>query len=316
VLALWTLLSISLAPPAALLPRAPALVAPEVARYRVTVGPFGVGEIVLTLASPAPTAPNVHLPAALLHARGAGSGSILGLGRQEGQVDIDFDRDELASRRWTMTRLAFGHTTRDEVEQPAPGHLDMARVRDGAPAGRRSSQIGAPVLDPLGFLLRLRGAPPARAAGPEVLRLLDGQALWQVKVARGAPVSFAAQIPARAIVRLEGRADPIHYDGRPDVGERVSHPFVLWLAADRTHVPLRLEMPLGPSQMVVALVSVERTLPPPTIDPPRAGPAPEVPKRPDDPPPATALPLPAPAAVPLAPPPPAPPPAAPPPAAK
>ena len=60
-------------------------------------------------------------------------------------------------------------------------------------------------------------------------------------------------------MRLEGRADPIHYDGSSDVGERVSHPFVLWLAADSwTHVPLRLEMPLGPSQMVVALVSVER----------------------------------------------------------
>jgi hypothetical protein len=163
----------------------------------------------------------------------------------------------------------------------------------------------------------LRGAPPARAAGPEVLRLLDGQALWQVKVARGAPVSFGAQLPARATVRLEGRADPIHYDGRPDVGERVSHPFVLWLAADRTHVPLRLEMPLGPSQMVVALVSVERTLPPPTIDPPRAMSTPAVPKRPDDPVPAPALLLPAPATpVPPTPPPAAPPPAAPPPAAK
>ena len=183
------------------------------------------------------------------------------------------------------------------------------------PDGRRRS--APPSSNPLGFLLRLRGAPPARAAGPEVLRLLDGQALWQIKVARGAPVSFGAQIPARALVRLEGRADPIHYDGSPDVGERVSHPFVLWLAADRTHVPMRLEMPLGPSQMVVALVSVERTLPPPTIDPPTAVPAPAVPKRPDDPPPTPALPLPATStALPPAPPPPAPPPAGLPPAAK
>ena len=142
MLALWTLLSLSLAPPAAPPPRAPVLVAPEVARYRVTVGPFEVGGIVLTLAGPASAAAGT--PPALLHARGAGSGSILGLGRQEGQVDIDFDRDELASRRWTMTRLAFGHTTRDQVEQSPPGHLDMARVRDGAPAARRSSQSAHP----------------------------------------------------------------------------------------------------------------------------------------------------------------------------
>jgi hypothetical protein len=249
VLALWTLLAMAPLPGLA-----PALAAPEIARYRVAFGPLDVGEISLRLAS-LPLSGAAGTP--VVRARGEGAGAILGFGRQEGAVETEFEPRALLSRRWTMTRVTSGRTIRDEIDQPEPGHLELQRVRDGGPPQRQTSRIAGAALDPVGFLLRLRASPPRRGAGPEVLHLLDGQALWRVTVTRGAPAPLAPFVPAHRVIRLEGRAEPIRHDGAPDLGERAPHSFVLWLSAGRGHLPLRLEMPLGPSELVVSLASVE-----------------------------------------------------------
>ena len=66
-------------------------------------------------------------------------------------------------------------------------------------------------------------------------------------------------VPGRPAVRLEARAEPIHYDGRPDdSGDRTRRDFVLWLSDDPAHVPLRLAMPIGIADLVVALVELVR----------------------------------------------------------
>jgi hypothetical protein len=281
VLALWTLLAMAPLPGLS-----PALAAPELARYRVVLGPFDVGEVSLTLAS-APPSGAAGSP--IVRARGEGAGAILGFGRQEGAVETEFDPRALSSRRWTMTRVASGRITRDDVDQPEPGRLEFQRVRDGGPSQRHTSQIAGSALDPVGFLLRLRASPPRRGAEPEVFHLLDGQALWRVTVTRGAPAPLAPFTPAHRTIRLEGRAEPIRYDGAADVGERTPHSFLLWLSAGRDHLPLRLEMPLGPSALVVSLASVERRVAKPVDSASGAG------AQPAAPPPAPPLPGPAPA---------------------
>jgi hypothetical protein len=87
-----------------------------------------------------------------------------------------------------------------------------------------------------------------------VLQLLDGQALWRVTISNAS----RRLLDDRPTIRLEARAEPIFYDGRPDQADRSTREFALWLSDDPARVPLRLEMPIGITDLVVALVDLER----------------------------------------------------------
>jgi hypothetical protein len=230
----------------------------ERARYRIAFGAFDVGEISLTLDA---DTRGVRAPGqpSLVRARGQGEGSIIGLGRIATQIETEFDPGRLASRRWTSTRIRDGGTIRDRIDQSEDGKLAMARARDGHPGASANVAVPAPVLDPVGLLLRLRASPPAVGGPAQVLNLIDGQALWRVTVA-GA--GFDMLDGERPTLRLDGRAEPIFADGRPDIGgDRTTRSFRLWLSEEPSRMPLRLQMPLGIGDLVVSLVDVKRQVP-------------------------------------------------------
>jgi Protein of unknown function (DUF3108) len=249
-------------PPARLSAPPPPMPAPlamrESAHYRVDYGVLSIGEIQLSVDGPLPGAAAGPAPArgeTLVRAAGYGQGAIFGLGRLENRIEAEFDLRSLSSRRWTSARLADGQSIRDFAEQPQQGQIEMRRERAGAPVDSRRATFPGPALDPVSFLLRLRVAPPA-PGGSQVLQVLDGQALWRVTISNTSPPPTADGGPPR--IRLEGRAEPIFYDGRSDPGERSLREFALWLSDDAARVPLRLEMPIGIGDLVVALVDVDR----------------------------------------------------------
>jgi len=129
------------------------------------------------------------------------------------------------------------------------------------PPERATATLAAPLLDPLGFLLRLRVELPGAGARarPQILYVLDGQALWRVTITnagRGpAPEGIVADVPT---LRLEVEAEPIRWDGVADVGERAHRSLKLWLSDDAARVPLRLEVPVGIANVVVALTDIDR----------------------------------------------------------
>jgi hypothetical protein len=249
------------APPAPVKPAAPPLPAPltmsERARYRIAYGAFDVGEISLVLDADTRAGSGPGTP--LLRARGQGEGSILGLGRLATQIETEFDPGRLSSRRWTSTRIRDGATVRDRIDQSEDGKLAMARARDGQPGSSANVAVPAPVLDPVGLLLRLRASPPVVGAPPQVLNVVDGQALWRITV-NGA--GYDMLDGDRPTLRLDGRAEPILADGRPDTtSDRTTRSFRLWLSEEPARVPLRLQMPLGIGDLVVSLVDVKRQVP-------------------------------------------------------
>jgi hypothetical protein len=234
-------------------PSPPPLAMRETARYRVDYGALSIGEISLAITDPARDG------AALVQASGQAQGSILGFGRLENHIEAVFDAEHLSSRRWTSARSGWEGDIRDTGEQPRQGLLDLTRARDGRPPERLRAAVAGPALDPVGFLLRVRVAPPPIGGPPQVLYVLDGRALWRVTLVSAGlePLpDTAARTPA---LRLEGHADPIRYDGTvDDRSDRSRRELILWLSPDAAHVPLRLSMPIGISDLVVALVDLDR----------------------------------------------------------
>jgi hypothetical protein len=239
------------APPPA--PRAvpPALAQAERARYRIDYGVLEIGQLEVAIAAAVPGA-------TLVHADGHGSGGVLGLGHMSDHIATEFDVEQLESRRWDNARSGGEGDLRDRALQTAAGHVDLVRERPGRAGQTASANLAAPLLDPLGFLLRLRVEPPG--ARPQILYVLDGQALWRVTIAspgRVEPPENAARVP---MMRLDAEADPVHWDGSPDTGnERKHRSFKLWLSDDAARVPLRLEMPVGLADVVVALTEISRS---------------------------------------------------------
>jgi len=253
---------VPVAPAKPVAPPAPPLPAPltmnERARYRIAYGAFDVGEISLALDADVRAARSSGSPA-LLHARGQGEGSILGMGKLATQIETEFDPGRLASRRWTSTRIRDGATVRDRIDQSEDGKLAMARARDGHPSFSANVAVPVPVLDPVGLVLRLRASPPAVGAPAQVLNVIDGQALWRVTVSVAGFDMLDGERPA---VRLDGRAEPIHANGTPDFGgDRTTRSFRLWLSDEPARIPLRLQMPMGIGDLIVSLVDVKRHVP-------------------------------------------------------
>ncbi|HVU52222.1 MAG TPA: DUF3108 domain-containing protein [Polyangia bacterium] len=243
-----------LAFPAAAPPRPvpPALAQAERARYRIEYGVIEIGELEVAIAKALPGS-------VIVHADGRGTGGVLGLGHMESRIATDFDLARLESRSWDSARSGGEGDLRDRGTQRGAGRVDLVRERPGRAGApeRASATLAAPLLDPLGFLLRLRVDLPA--AGPQILYVLDGQALWRVTIAsagRVAPPENVAPVP---MVRLDAEAEPILWSGAPDgSGEREHRSFRLWLSDDAARVPLRLEMPVGIADVVVALTELSR----------------------------------------------------------
>ena len=229
----------------------PALAQAERARYRIDYGVLEIGELDVAIAAAVPGA-------TLVHADGHGSGGVLGLGHMESRIATDFDLARLDSRRWDNARSGGEGDLRDRAQQTTAGHVDLVRERPGRAAPEKASAIlAAPLLDPLSFLLRLRVDPPGAAA--QILYVLDGQALWRVTITnagRVLPPENAAPVP---MIRLEAEAEPVHWNGTPDpTSDRKRRSFKLWLSDDAARVPLRLEMPVGIANVVVALTDITR----------------------------------------------------------
>ncbi|HTA19751.1 MAG TPA: DUF3108 domain-containing protein, partial [Polyangia bacterium] len=176
----------------------------------------------------------------------------------EDRIATDFDFTRLESRRWDNARSDGDGELRDRARQTGAGHVELVRERAGAGPQTASGVLAAPLLDPLGFLLRLRVEPPRGA--PQILYVLDGQALWRVTIAnvgRVVPPENAAPVP---MIRLDAEAEPVLWNGTPETdGDRTHRSFKLWLSDDTAHVPLRLEMPVGIANVVVALTEIARS---------------------------------------------------------
>jgi hypothetical protein len=244
-------------PHGVVLPSAPprpvpaALAQAERARYRIDYGILEIGELEVAIAAAVPGS-------VLVHADGHGAGGVLGLGRMENRITTDFDLARLESRRWDNARSGGEGDLRDRAQQTAAGHVDLVREHPGEarPPETSSANLAAPLLDPLGFLLRVRIEPPS--GGPQILYVLDGQALWRVTITnagRVAPPDDAARGP---MLRIDAEAEPIHWNGASDYSDRKHRSFKLWLSDDAAHVPLRLEMPVGIADVVVALTELRR----------------------------------------------------------
>jgi hypothetical protein len=251
-------------PPAARFPAAqprplpPPLAMYEYLRYRVDYGVLSIGEIRLSID------PGAGPPDEIVRADGYGEGSILGFGRLANRVSAEFDAQHLSSRRWVSARRDADGTVgiRDVGLQPRPGQVQLTRVRTGARAELQRASLPASTLDPMGFLLRVRAAPPPAGSARQVLHFLDGQALWRVTLVNAGRETLPDSAPGRPVLRalrIEGHADPVRFDGALDPGgDRAPRDFVLWLSDDAARIPLRLEVPFGIGDLVVALVQAER----------------------------------------------------------
>jgi hypothetical protein len=229
-----------------------ALARAERTRYRIDYGVLEIGALEVVIAAAVPGA-------TLVHADGHGSGGVLGLGHMDDRIATDFDLTRLDSRSWDNARSGGEGELRDRALQTGAGHVDLVRDRAGGAGPEKASVVlAAPLLDPLGLLLRLRVEPPGASA--QILYVLDGQALWRVTITnagRVVPPENAARVP---MIRLEAQAEPMRWNGTPDTdGDRTHRSFKLWLSDDAAHVPLRLEMPVGIADVVVALTEIARS---------------------------------------------------------
>jgi hypothetical protein len=226
----------------------------EHARYRIAFGILGqVGEIRTTIQGD-----HTEGPTRLVEVAGSGEGSILGLGRMRTRVESQFDSALLGSRRWTAARWKGDQATIDVVDQANPGRITLERRRDGRPPERQAATLRLPTFDPIGFTLRVRISPPAPGE-TQVLQILEGRALWRVALTTAGTQVMPDSPTATRALRLEGRLDPILYDGRPDTAsDRPHRTFTLWLSSDPARVPLRLSVPVGIGNVVVELVELKR----------------------------------------------------------
>jgi hypothetical protein len=203
----------------------------------------------------------------VVNVHGAGAGAVWGLGGMERRIDAEFDPRALGSRRWSVVRLKTGqHANEETIDTAARGDRDailLERKAPGQPPSRQTVTFAAPTSDPLGILWRLRTAPPA-LHHTETLQVLDGLLLWRVRVTTTA-IDAPPPEGDVAAMRLEGEVIPILFDGRIDP-DRPTRRFTLWLSDKTNHLPLRLEVPFGPSDVIMTLDEVRKLAPPRQAD--------------------------------------------------
>jgi Protein of unknown function (DUF3108) len=235
----------------------------EEARYDIRYGILGsVGSLRFSAGGTTDAADGTFV----VKIEGSGQGAVLGLGGIQRRIDAEFDPGALASRRWTILRRRDGQTesegTVDTGKRGTGNILLLERAKSGEPPSRQTVAFTVPTSDPLGVLWRLRTAPPP-AGHSETLQLLDGLALWRIRVTTAGRGELLPDVDVPAI-RLDGEMSPIFYDGRADP-ERPARRFTLWLSASADHLPLRLEVPVGLADVVMTLTET-RTVPPKTVE--------------------------------------------------
>jgi hypothetical protein len=241
------------APPVNPPPLPPPLAMLERARYRVEFGWLGqVGEIDVSIRGD-----RAEGAERLVQVVGQGEGAVFGLGRIRATVDGDFSPARLGSRRWTTARWKSGETITDVVDQPSPGLLNLSRRRDGVATETDQARSLFATFDPLGFVMRVRIAPPA-VGQSQIVQVMEGKALWRVTLATAGVQQLPGSPTRQRALRIDGRADPIIYDGRRDDRDRPHRTFTMWLSDDPARVPLRLSMPVGIGDVVVQLVDLQR----------------------------------------------------------
>ncbi len=222
---------------------APVALPNETATYRVTYGILGqVAEATVSFAPAAGSA------TPLVRAVGTGAGAVLGFGKMSKRIESEFDARALGPTRWTSTRWSDGKTTIDIAEQVQPGAVSLVRKRQGQPDQAAAFSRGAIVLDPLGLLLRIRLAVPTART---VYEVLDGRGLWLITLAP------AAGPGVQPLLRLDGQADPVYWDGLPDK-KRTARRFSLYLSNDARRIPVRLVVPFGIGEVRVDIVALTR----------------------------------------------------------
>ena len=224
-------------PPPPTIHRVPtALAVTEQARYRVTYGVLPVGEATVNVDG----AETVR-DRAPLHARGHAAGSFLGFGQFDHAIDVAFDPVALVP-------VASAPVAPAPPGRPLLWHRLVSRLHAPTmPGGPKVTTF-----DPVSLLLRVRAEPPAPGASL-VATVFDGKARWRVTLINRGPT----EVGATPALKLEGLAEPT--GGKPGKDPRVPRAFTLWLSADPSHLPLRLEMPVGMATLAVALVEVRRT---------------------------------------------------------
>jgi hypothetical protein len=243
-------------PPAAIVkpappPEAPALAREERTHYRIAFGPLGnLGELNINLSPGA-------RPGDVVRLLGQVKASVFGIGKTEKRVVSEFDPASLSVRRWTTLKLTDGKSITDFARQVRPGTVALVRRRPGQPDQPETLVRKSAVLDPLGFVLRVRLAPPR---APEIYEVLDGHGLWRLTIA---PATKVTGDFGRAL-RLDGKAEPIFWDGRHDE-DRPNRTFTVWLTDDQFRTPLRLVMPLAVGEVRADLVTVTRSHPRPVL---------------------------------------------------
>jgi hypothetical protein len=239
-------------------PPPPPLAQREKTRYRIAYGGLDVGELSLSIGGAAPGT-------TVVHAAGQGAGSVLGIGRYENQIDVDFDLSRLDSLRWVNARTWGNRSTRDRGEQRTRGEVRGVRETLGQPGPGvpLEARLAGPLLDPIGFVLRLRAATPAAGAAAEVLYVLDGQALWRLSVSNRGREALPEGTVRASLVRVQVEAEPIRYDGASDAGTDRHHRSIsIWLSDDANRVPVRLSVGVGVGDLVASLVEIDRRAPP------------------------------------------------------
>jgi hypothetical protein len=193
--------------------------------------------------------------------RASGRGAVLGLGGVERRIETEFDVRALGSRRWKEARRKEGtgpeHEIVDLGERNARGENRVQRRAPGKAEETQRFPSILPTSDLLGTIWRLRTAPPALGR-TEVALVLDGLALWMVKATT---VAIDDPVPDTAVhaLRVEGELTPIDYNGAVDAGRTLRH-FTMWLDRRPSHLPLRLQVPVGPADVVLQLVESRRTV--------------------------------------------------------
>jgi len=225
----------------------------ENAHYKIGYGLLGqIGEIRTAIQDD-----HTEGAARLVKVGGYGEGAIFGLGRMRTQIDGLFDPSGPGSRRWTAARWKDDQTITDVIDQPRPGAVSIERRRSGRATERQTAHLPQPTFDPIGFILRLRIAPPAPGQ-TQVLQVMEGRALWRATLTGAGTQPLPDSAAGTSALRIDGRLDPIFYDGRSDDSDRPHRTFTLWLSSDAARVPLRLSVPIGLGDVVVELVEVQR----------------------------------------------------------
>jgi hypothetical protein len=188
-----------------------------------------------------------------VRAVGVGKGALIGAGTMEKRLDSHLDPHAAGTTRWVSTRVQSGKTVVDTIVQSAPGTVEVLRRRADRPDQANTFRRGRPVLDPLGFLFALRTHPPA---APETYEVLDGRALWIIKLRP----ARAAALDGQGALAIAGHAESVYWDGSPDK-DRTDRDFTVWLSADQVHTPLKLVVPLALGEVRVSLAKIDRTPP-------------------------------------------------------